>query len=223
MGCVSVGASFELSWCGHMLMVRVQAMVDREGRPATTAVLLPTSSHVLVPPSEEQNVKGVAQGLDSPFHIAAQTDRNAVHGDPANQSQKPSSFADVTPTKTSLPASSSATLERDMSMGSRKRGRDDQGPSLQRANETDSDPAVVALLNGEAVNDYLALVASSESDRNAIRRNEFRWLLSHPVEELEEQGSLPPRFFSPGSPLASRKTKEPPTHDSFLRCEILCG
>jgi len=50
------------------------------------------------------------------------------------------------------------------------------------------------LLAGVAVSDYLELVARDDVDRDAIRRNEFGWLLKSNVEDLEEDGTLPPRF-----------------------------
>ena len=56
------------------------------------------------------------------------------------------------------------------------------------------DASDAALLSGQAVSDYLEQAAADDVERDAIRRNEFGWLLRSPVEALDDEGLLPPRF-----------------------------
>jgi len=52
------------------------------------------------------------------------------------------------------------------------------------------------LLVSDMMSDYLEQAARDDIDRDHIRRNEFAWLLRHKITELDDMGTLPPRFQS---------------------------
>jgi hypothetical protein len=52
------------------------------------------------------------------------------------------------------------------------------------------------LLVSDMMSDYLEQAARDDIDRDHIRRNEFAWLLRHKITELDDEGTLPPRFQS---------------------------
>ena len=51
-----------------------------------------------------------------------------------------------------------------------------------------------ALMTSELLHDYLEQAARDQIDREHIKRNEFGWLLKHKIAQLDEDGTLPPRF-----------------------------
>ena len=62
------------------------------------------------------------------------------------------------------------------------------------------DASDAALLSGQAVSDYLEQAAADDVERDAIRRNEFGWLLRSPVEALDDEGLLPCLLYTSPSP-----------------------
>jgi hypothetical protein len=69
------------------------------------------------------------------------------------------------------------------------------------------------LLEGEMISDYLEKTAADDVDREHIKKNEFRWLLSNTFSELEAEGLLPPRFADISSGLVFCKLT-PPAKDA---------
>ena len=69
-------------------------------------------------------------------------------------------------------------------------------PTLGSASvQSESDDSIAkGLLDGEMMSDYLEAAAADDIDREHIRKNEFAWLLSNKISDLEASGLIPPRF-----------------------------